>query len=214
MTKEFFIRVSTDPGTELEDLASKLEKIKGFKFYEYTPQTGEIEKDWLIEVGQTLALQTEDVSEALGTTSHQPNDIKELIQKFLDKIITTNQLLIVDRFIFPTKRDSNYPNFLCDLLDKYIGTLEKIIFITSPSYERPVQVSVETLLKSKKPTLNIEYKFSDEYHDRFWISDFDKRGVFLGTSLNGYGRKYALVDYINISDVRQIVSSLRDEGLL
>ena len=217
MKKEIYLKVHTDPMTDFEDLAIKLNELKDYEFFQYFPEDGmgiEEQKEWLLKVGQTEAFYTQEYYEALGTTSHRPSDIKDLIQKYLDRIVTTNKLLIVDRFIFPTNHDSTYATFVGDILDKYIATLDEITFVTSPSHNRTIKSSIETLLKSKKSTLNISYKFSDEFHDRFWISDHNDKGLFLGTSLNGYGRKYALIDYINTSDVRQIISELREQGLL
>jgi len=50
----------------------------------------------------------------------------------------------------------------------------------------------------------ISTKYSDVFHDRFWIAD-EVRGVFVGTSLNGIGRRYAIIDYLQQRDVVDIV---------
>jgi hypothetical protein len=58
------------------------------------------------------------------------------------------------------------------------------------------------------PHISVEHSKSKYFHDRFWIAD-DLRGIFVGTSLNGLGKKYALVDNIRDSDTNSIVEELR-----
>ncbi len=208
-----------DPFEDEGTLAEKLSVIKDVEFFQYFPEDRggidvEREKEWLLEVGLTEAFNTAQHYEALGTTSHRPHDIKALVQKYLDRIVTTNKLIIIDRYFFPNRCDTNYSSFVGDILDKYLPTLDEITFITSSSHNATVKNSITTLLQNKKPTLTINFKFTEDFHDRFWISDHNGKGLFLGTSLNGYGRKYALIDYINTTDVRLIISELRTQRLI
>ena len=122
-------------------------------------------------------------------------DIKGIIQRYLDKVLKTDQLLIIDRFIFPKNFDPSYPIFFVDILDKYLSNLNSLNIITSSTHNVPLKNSIIALLKAKKDTLQIDIKCNDDFHDRFWISDFNNKGLLLGTSLNGFGRKYALIDY-------------------
>jgi hypothetical protein len=54
---------------------------------------------------------------------------------------------------------------------------------------------------------------SEKFHDRFWLAD-GARGLVVGTSLNGLGKRYALVDFMQPSDVRDVVQALKTEGFL
>jgi len=217
MKKVAYFKVEMDPMADYEKLVIKLSEMKGYEFFQYFPQDGldiEQEKEWLVKVGLTEAFYAQKYYEALGTTSHRPGDIKALIQKYLDRVVTTSKLLIIDRYFFPNRYDTNYPNFVGDILDKYLPNLDEITFITSANHNLPVKNSITTLLQGKKPTLNINFKFTEDFHDRFWISDPNDKGLFLGTSLNGYGRKYALIDYVNMTDVRKIILELRGLGII
>jgi len=217
MKKIAYFKVEMDPMADYEELVIKLSKMEGYEFFQHFPEDGlgiEQEKEWLIKVGLTEAFYAQKYYEALGTTSHRPDDIKALVQKYLDRIITTSKLLIIDRYIFPSRHDSNYANFVGDILDKYLATLDEITFITSATHNATLKNSITTLLKSKKASLNINFKFTEDFHDRFWISDHNDKGLFLGTSLNGYGKRYALIDYINTTDVRQIISELRGLSII
>lgn len=218
MKKITYLKVEMDPFETDETLAEKLPEIDGVEFFQYFPEDRgvdiEREKEWLTEVGLTEAFNTQEYSEALGTTNHTPADIKGIIQKYLDKILTTDKLLIIDRFIFPSNPDPNYTNFIFDILEKYLPTLSEITFIASPRHDETTKNNITALLTGKNAAIQVNVETSDDFHDRFWISDHNSKGLFLGTSLNGYGRKYALVDYINTSDVRLIITELKGLGLI
>jgi hypothetical protein len=74
--------------------------------------------------------------------------------------------------------------------------------------------SIEALLQSHKPSLNIIHSKSDDFHDRYWISGNREKAILTGTSINGLGNKFALVDRVNTSDVRVIVNELKSRGLI
>jgi hypothetical protein len=63
------------------------------------------------------------------------------------------------------------------------------------------------------PKIDATLKMTDDFHDRFWIADKAK-GLFVGTSLNGIGKKYALVDVMRDEDTATIVKELRRVNLL
>ncbi len=213
-----YLKVLINPLDDETKLVEKLSEIKDVEFFHYFPENNEIniekEKEWLLDVGITEAFNTSQYLEALGTTSHRPGDIKLLIQKYLDRTIKTNKLIIIDRYFFPNNHDATYPNFVVDILDKYLSIIDEITFITSPRYNSVAANSIKSLLFSKKETLTINIKHTDDFHDRFWISNYNGKGLFLGTSLNGFGRKYALIDYINTADVRLIIAELNTQGLI
>lgn len=215
--KEFYIKVESNPIKDWEDLITDLNKIKGYKFYQYKPRFGRSikeQKKWLLKVGHTEALYADEWREFIGTISHRPQDIKDIIQKYLDKVIVSNKLLIIDRYFFPSRYDITYPNFVFDILEKYLITIDEITIITSTRHDKRLKLEIETLLKTKKSTLNLNYGFTDTIHDRFWISDYNKKGLILGTSLNGFGKKYALIDYLKINDVKKLISELQTIGLI
>ena len=90
----------------------------------------------------------------------------------------------------------------------------QIIIITNNKIDDSLKTSIEGKLKSSKPALSINHNVTENYHDRFWISNNREKGIVTGTSLNGLGRKFTLIDRLNTSDVRDIITSLKSEGLL
>ena len=61
--------------------------------------------------------------------------------------------------------------------------------------------------------IKLVLRTSENFHDRFWIAD-RSRGLFVGTSPNGIGKRYALADYMDADDVKTIVDALALERLL
>ena len=54
---------------------------------------------------------------------------------------------------------------------------------------------------------------TNDFHDRFCIAD-EVKALFIGTSLNGIGRKYALADFMEDEDTATIVKELRRASLI
>ena len=65
-------------------------------------------------------------------------------------------------------------------------------------------------LKSINPSIQTEGIESNAFHDRFMLAD-GQRGAFIGTSLNGIGRKYALIDYMRDEDAQEIYAAYQAE---
>lgn len=152
----------------------------------------------------TAGLLLEDTI-ARGTA---PTAIESVIQKFLNKISIDQELIIVDPYFFATTPNINYPSFFCDIVKPYLPVIDDIIFVTNSTVSNTVKNGILSGLHSLKPGLNIIHKTSHNYHDRYWISGNREKGIVMGTSLNGLGNKFALVDRLNVSDVRSIVADL------
>lgn len=218
MKREFFIKVSTSSLLEDTELLGKLSEFDGYEFSLVSTETMMTEPEWkciLTKIGFTEAFNPPKYREALGTPYNNRMEIKTIIQKHLDNVITSNRLIIVDRYIFPKNADRSYGEYLMDILRKYLPELAEIVFITSADQHNSAMMSyIYNAIKIINPDITIDFRFTDIFHDRFWISNYNGKGLILGSSLNGYGKKYALIDYLNIPDVREIISELNVLGLL
>jgi len=92
--------------------------------------------------------------------------------------------------------------------------IDTIIFVTNSTINNSLKNDAQNGLFALKPTIYIVHKISSNYHDRYWISGNREKGLIMGTSLNGLGNKFASVDRINISDVREIVPELIGDSIL
>jgi hypothetical protein len=64
------------------------------------------------------------------------------------------------------------------------------------------------------PGLSVAHRTSNTFHDRFWIDPISTKGFLCGTSLNGLGKRYALVDHLEPTDAADVLTALRNESLL
>jgi hypothetical protein len=136
-----------------------------------------------------------------------------LIDTLLNKLIQlspSESLTIVDGYLFATniKNQAEYLTLFEKIINSVIGKIKLVRFVTLPSYNDELYKKTVTLLENMNPHISVEHSKSEYFHDRFWIAD-DQRGIFVGTSLNGLGNKYALVDNIRDSDTNSIVGELR-----
>jgi len=137
----------------------------------------------------------------------------QLIKDRIDNLSPSNELLIIDNYIFPKKHTPNYTNDLLTILKNIAVTIKKLTFITLPNYDLPTFQDVQNKIKAINSHLCIEIKSTSIFHDRFWIAD-QERGIFIGTSINGLGNKYAIFDYISPEDILNIIKILKSERIL
>lgn len=136
-----------------------------------------------------------------------------LIDTLRNKLIQlspSESLTIVDYFLFSKgiKNQAEYLKLFEQIVDSVIGKIKLFRFVTQPSYSDELYKKTVNLLENMNPHISVEHSKSENFHDRFWIAD-DRRGIYVGTSLNGLGNKYALVDNIRDSDTNSIVEELR-----
>lgn len=136
-----------------------------------------------------------------------------LIDTLRNKLIQlspSESLTIVDGYLFSTniKNQAEYLTLFEQIVNSVIEKIKLVRFVTLPSYNDELYKKTVTLLENMNPHISVEHSKSEYFHDRFWIAD-DQRGIFVGTSLNGLGNKYALVDNIRDSDTNSIVKELR-----
>lgn len=134
------------------------------------------------------------------------DDIVNKFNCYLEQIKSEGaDLVIIDPYIL-SKSDLNYTNTLINILKK--AKAKKYTIITN-------QENVNYISKNniQKEIPNIEIIFAKKIHDRFWICN-RKTGFYIGTSLNGIGRKLTLINLLKESEVTDIVSYLNDHSII
>ena len=171
---------------------------------------------YVLEHGLASLISIDLLLEAIVAPGTPQNKIVLLLQKYLDKVGVDNELIIVDPYFY-SRNPPGYVALIEDVIRPYIPVLDRIVIVTSgdsKKYKAVVQTAVETALLAMKPTMSVTSEQSENYHDRFWISGAREKGIITGTSLNGFGSRYALIDRLNTSDVRTIVNALKFEGFV
>lgn len=135
----------------------------------------------------------------------------KVMKALLSNLNPQNELIIIDNYVFPNNCDTDYINNFALLFQGLPNTFKSLIIITKPSYNQTLFNDFKTQFPNSQFQINI--KTSSEFHDRFWIVD-ESKGLFVGTSLNGIGKKYSLADYLDKDDIKIIVDELKTLNLL
>lgn len=170
--------------------------------------------EYLVQHGLTSFLRRRPLTEALVARGTTAADVQTLLQAFLATLSVTTDLVIVDPYFFASS-DIGYPQLVEQVLRPVLAGLRNLTIVTLVNSVNAVTLSnITTLLNASAPHLSLVHKTSNAFHDRFWIDPVAGKGFITGTSLNGLGSKYALVDHLESSDAADVLTALRSEGLL
>lgn len=117
-----------------------------------------------------------------------------------------NELIIVDPYFFSSE-ESDYCDLLASILNQ--SKARKIIVVTDKHNCK--QASANKI--SNKMNKVLEVKYSNCFHDRFWIAN-RKKGFYTGTSFNGIGKKISLINTLPQDDVKDIIDELSAQSLI
>ena len=153
-------------------------------------------KQILKDKGTSAILAQQELNEEVLPDNTPRALLLETVKYKLDRCGPTTSLLLIDPYINPTfKAASDYPPYEADLLTVLEPTLRKVSTLriaTRPNRNAASEARLDTAIRAVNASITINKKNTDAFHDRFWIVD-DARGIFLGTSFNGIGKRYALI---------------------
>ena len=166
--------------------------------------------------GITAFMSMQDIKEDI---LHKTNDRYSLTDSLRSKLLNispSNELIIIDGYVFQARRDEKpeeHLKFFMDIFSQTISSIKSLKFITFPGYNESSYALFRKELVELNPNLDITCNTTKEIHDRFWIAD-RTQGLVVGTSLNGIGKKYALFDMLSEGDTKSIVDILKEQQLL
>jgi hypothetical protein len=135
------------------------------------------------------------------------DEIEVIVLGIMSKLDGAKHLLIIDAYFYDDK-----PECLL-LLEKIVKSmsskLEKVTLITNGKREK-LRPAMHGVFSKVVPGIQINDVATDEFHDRYWIDVDSTKGVMVGTSLNGIGKKIAMIDYANAADSREMVRLASD----
>jgi hypothetical protein len=154
----------------------------------------------------------ERIDEALMRRGASPDVLAAFVNGMLRGLSSSpSELIIVDPFFF--KRSNQTPPNYADIIDGlWAGVVESVsslVIVTDhTAFVDPglVKDACSRAL-ARNPKVRFKRVTTDAFHDRFWIVDRSK-GLFLGTSANSLGYKYALADRLEDADVADIIAEL------
>ena len=171
------------------------------------------------EHGFTGFLQVVPTTEALMSPQFTSPEADAIFCDFLDEIGIGEELIVIDPYFFPkfpsgSSRD-DYVKRVVRILDRYRPKLRDLRVVTArrSTEQSSIQTVVEALSRGRGD-ITVSHTTSDELHDRFWLSRQSGKGILSGTSFNGFGKKYCVVDFLDEQDVRDIVSEFEKSALI
>jgi hypothetical protein len=170
--------------------------------------------DYVREFGFSAYMRRGALLEEVVPPTHPMNQIEELLRDFLRKIGVDNRLVIVDPYFLAPAKDMSYTQVVENVLSEAANTLKELHLVTNKKVDANVYSDIQSRLLGLNSNLHIINKTSDSFHDRFWINPDSGKGFLTGTSLNGLGKRYAVIDHLADADVQSILSALVAEALL
>ena len=162
-------------------------------------------KDLVITKGPTWAVGWGSINEEVLPDGQPRSVLVEQIRLKLALCEPTHSFTLIDPYIFSKSADAYYADDLEYLLASTARKCAEFLIVTKASRDSVLEADVISRLIAINPGLAITRKYSDVFHDRFWISDGNK-GIFVGTSPNGLGKRYALVDFLMEDDAHDIAA--------
>ena len=203
----------------LKELGNRLQQ-RGIEVYLLDVDTYCLEmcQKLIMEKGLRYILSLERLQEAvlpkIGSIEERDLLIK-VLSNYLQALSPSKDLTIVDRYFFPANLSdrAGYLGTFREIFGLVIPKVAMVRFITKPDHDRALYKDIKSVLIDLNPEINVVHKMTNDFHDRYWIAD-EVKGLFIGTSLNGIGRKYALVDFMEDEDTATIVKELRRASLI
>jgi hypothetical protein len=171
-------------------------------------------RSYIFQHGLTSFLRRGPLTEALVAPGATPNHVQMLLHGYLVSLEVTTELVIVDPYFF-ARFEPGYPRLVKEVLQPILGALRSLTIVSLPDRVNALALSaVKNELNSNATHVNLIHRPSSVFHDRFWMNPISGRGFITGCSLNGLGRKYALMDHLESSDAAEVLAALRREQLL
>jgi len=203
----------------LKELGNRLQQ-RGIEVYILDVDTYCLEMchKLIMEKGPRYILSLERFQEAVLPKTGSIDLLIKVLSNYLQALSPSKDLTIADRYFFPVQLSDRaeyleYLDTVREIFSLVIPKVAMVRFITQPKHNRALYEDIKSVLIDLNPEIKVVYKMTEDFHDRFWIAD-EVKGLFIGTSFNGIGKKYALVDFMKDEDTATIVKELRRASLI
>ena len=218
-SKRHYLYIEPDVGVDQLELHQFLWESRfsvGLARLDLETDLDNLHREALLKRGPTSLLERGGLHEALLDRS--PDDapcLARLLNAMLMSLEPNRELAITDGYLAAPTADATYADLVDLVWDGVLERIDRLVLVTFPGKKTDPAVLAAIVAKAeaRKPALTVVTHTSSTFHDRFWIADGD-RGLFVGTSLNGLGKRYALADYLSTGDAKDIHAELSQLGLL
>lgn len=204
------LKVAVDPSNSYEEFILKMNEIGFASRYQLRQVSSPVHEfrdeflEYIAENGMSSLLKYTITMEDITSPDMPLDDIELTVSKFIEKLTPLNRLLIIDPYFYGTSETSH--QLLKRLLTPHKSDLKEVVVICK-STNAPNAENMRSAIAAVAPSAEIIEIQSSTFHDRFWINPDLSCGLVMGTSLNGIGKKIALVDRLRKSDVVDLVAA-------
>lgn len=167
----------------------------------------DIIKECIIEKGMSSLFNYHITCDAVTHPGIDVNQIEEIIIGFTSKLNGVKELIIIDPFIYT--EDEKCISLFMKMVSSLSQELKTITIFSNKNVSLKKD-PIHAALLEKLPHVSVKNVVTDFFHDRFWLDPSNQKGIVIGTSLNGIGKKLALIDNINRNDVITIASQANE----
>lgn len=145
--------------------------------------------------------------EDITSPSMMMNQVEVVVTKFVRTLLPATRLVIIDPYFYIQNAAADTDSYLTRILGSQAATLQEVFVVSHGTGS--MKTKIHTALNALAPGVTIFDMPTQAFHDRFWLNPDAGTGIVMGTSLNGLGRKIALVDKLRTSDVQDILAEVR-----
>ncbi|MCC5901620.1 MAG: hypothetical protein JJT87_06810 [Halomonas sp.] len=214
MERKLYLSVSRKQEGDLSDFIDELYKHEIVEDYIVNIVSDPVfyfRDDFVNEVvknGFGSMLKPSIVMDDITTPSMHFDDVEKVFHKFVETLKPIEVLFVVDPYFYPKKLDvDEVSKKFVGLISPIVNELKEIVVISNGKNKSSVFSYIDNLQVVNK-MLKVSNYFSEKFHDRFWLNAEGGRGIVVGASINGIGKKISLVDKLARSDVQKILNEL------
>lgn len=214
MDRKLYLSVSKKTEGDLSDFIGELHKHKIVDKYTVGIVSNPVyyfREDFIDEVvknGFSSMLNFSIAMDDITSRGMHIDDIELVFHKFVMTLKPIETLIIVDPYFYPKTSDVNeISQKFIRLTSPVINELKKIVVISNGNNKSSIAGYISKLHKVNQ-NLEVNNYFSNDFHDRFWLNPVEMKGIVVGTSVNGIGKKISLVDTLATSDVVQVLKEV------
>ncbi len=206
-----------DDSVFLEDFPKRLHQsglLNDFEFYQISLPAYSFREEFLDHIakkGLSSLFYFTVIMEDITSPSMTINDIEKVIAKFLTNLNGAKKLVVIDPYFYSKSKTSDISILFKNLLAGISSDLQEIVFISN-GRSTDTKTDIHSAVSSIDSKISIKDFSTDEFHDRYWIDPDNNVGIVMGTSLNGLGKKIALIDKLSSEDVEEIVKLAKAIG--
>lgn len=206
-----------DDSVSFEDFFERLHQsglLNDFEFHQIPLPVYSFREEFLDHIaknGLSSLFNFTFVMEDITSPSMTINDIEKVIAKFLTNLNGAKKLVVIDPYFYSKSKISDISILFKNLLAGISSDLQEIVFISN-GRSTDTKTDIHSAVSSIDSKISIKDFSTDEFHDRYWIDPDNNVGIVMGTSLNGLGKKIALIDKLSSEDVEEIVNLAKEIG--